>query len=295
MFGDKIFFGIVTPDELLKIKDIEQVPKYTIKECSRNNHHSRVDYHNSHIYGILNTIDIDKNNNESINCNFYLTATALVVVCKSKTKMIDRFISEITSEEFYQRYSLITPQLLLLYLIDKIIENNECDIEVLERSIERLEEQILNNVKKEYSREIIAKRRLIMNFKHKTQSFPYLIKSLSENENNLFNERHLKYIGILDYKADRMIDNVSLLREYASQVREAFEAETDNKTNELMKVFTVITSIFLPLTLIAGWYGMNFTTMPELTSKYGYFYVIILSIFVVISLVIYFKKKNLIK
>ena len=59
-----------------------------------------------------------------------------------------------------------------------------------------------------------------------------------------------------------------------------------------MKVFTVITSIFFPLTLIVGWYGMNFTSMPEFAWKYGYVYVIVLSVAVVAALLIVGKRKN---
>jgi magnesium transporter len=84
-----------------------------------------------------------------------------------------------------------------------------------------------------------------------------------------------------------------MLRDYTSQVREAYQAKLDYDLNSIIKVFTVVTTIFLPLTLIVGWYGMNFTTMPELTWKYGYVYTIILSIVVVIICIIYFKKKKL--
>jgi magnesium transporter len=60
-----------------------------------------------------------------------------------------------------------------------------------------------------------------------------------------------------------------------------------------MKVFTVITTIFMPLTLIVGWYGMNFKYMPELNWKYGYLTVIIASILVVSGCIFFFKKKKL--
>ena len=62
--------------------------------------------------------------------------------------------------------------------------------------------------------------------------------------------------------------------------------------NKTMQLFTVVTTIFLPLTLIAGWYGMNFKNMPELQLKYGYFVIIGISIAIVIVLVYWFKKKK---
>ncbi len=67
----------------------------------------------------------------------------------------------------------------------------------------------------------------------------------------------------------------------------------DYNLNNIMKLFTVITTIFLPLTLIVGWYGMNFTNMPELTWQYGYPAVIVFSVIVVMFCVIAFKKYKL--
>jgi magnesium transporter len=74
-------------------------------------------------------------------------------------------------------------------------------------------------------------------------------------------------------------------------IREALSAALDYNMNFTMKVFTVVSVIFLPLTLIVGWYGMNFS-MPEFTWKYGYIGVIVLSIIVVIVCVLYFRKKK---
>ena len=70
-------------------------------------------------------------------------------------------------------------------------------------------------------------------------------------------------------------------------------AALDYNANRIMKVFTVVTTVFLPLTLIVGWYGMNFQHMPELSSRFGYPAVIVLSILVVVLSLLFFKKKRL--
>ena len=82
------------------------------------------------------------------------------------------------------------------------------------------------------------------------------------------------------------------LRDYVTQMREAYQAQVDIEQNQLMKFFTVITSLFLPLTLLVGWYGMNFSNMPELTWKYGYASIIVLSILICIGMIAWFKKKK---
>ncbi|HEX3031943.1 MAG TPA: CorA family divalent cation transporter, partial [Bacillota bacterium] len=90
----------------------------------------------------------------------------------------------------------------------------------------------------------------------------------------------------------KMVENTTLLRDYATQVREAFEAERDIKANDLMKIFTVVTSIFLPLSLVVGWYGMNFKYMPEYSWKYGYAYLIGLNAAIVLFMLGLFIRKK---
>ena len=77
------------------------------------------------------------------------------------------------------------------------------------------------------------------------------------------------------------------------QVRDLYQAQLDIKQNRIMTVLTVVTTIFMPLTLIAGWYGMNFRYMPELESRWGYPIVIAVSLLIAIVSLIFFKKKKL--
>ena len=97
---------------------------------------------------------------------------------------------------------------------------------------------------------------------------------------------------ILGRRTDRYLDAVQNLRESISQLREAYQSQLSIQQNDLMKIFTVVTAVFLPLTLLVGWYGMNFVGMPELHWKYGYPAVILVSVGIVAALVIYFKKKK---
>ncbi len=83
----------------------------------------------------------------------------------------------------------------------------------------------------------------------------------------------------------------SYLLEYAQQVRDAYQAQVDDAQNKNMQFLTVISTIFFPLTLITGWYGMNFENMPELES--GYPFVIILSLVVIIICIWIFRKKKI--
>ena len=95
------------------------------------------------------------------------------------------------------------------------------------------------------------------------------------------------------HRVERLQNHVQLLRENVLQIRELYQSMQDARQNKIMAVITIVTTIFLPLTLITGWYGMNFVYMPELQWRYGYFAVIMISLVIVIAEIIYFKKKKM--
>ena len=63
---------------------------------------------------------------------------------------------------------------------------------------------------------------------------------------------------------------VQMLKEYSNQLRELHQTRIDSRQNEIMQFLTIVTTIFMPLTLVEGWYGMNFVNMPELSAPHGY-------------------------
>ena len=97
--------------------------------------------------------------------------------------------------------------------------------------------------------------------------------------------------SFVEKKFNRLLEFALHLQEYVEQVREAYQSQLDIEQNSIMKFFTVVTTIFLPLTLITGWYGMNML-IPEFQWKYGYLYVICLSFVVVLIMIGIFKKKK---
>jgi len=113
-----------------------------------------------------------------------------------------------------------------------------------------------------------------------------------ENENDFFKEENIRYFSLFSKRAGRLFDMSTALVDYTSQIRADYEATLTDKQNHIMTILTVVTTIFSPLTLITGWYGMNFKYMPELDSIYGYPGVIIISLLVAILSLLFFKYKK---
>ena len=180
---------------------------------------------------------------------------------------------------------------LLYSFLDRITADDTAELEAIEQQIWSLEEALMESPKQDYLHSIMQERQKLMYLKRYYEQLVDVAEALEDNENRLLSHASLRYFRILTNRCNRLYHAVLNLRDYATQVREAYQAQVDIGLNSLMKLFTVITAIFSPLTLIVGWYGMNLK-MPEFGWQYGYPFVIVLSIAVVVVCVILFKRNK---
>ena len=117
-------------------------------------------------------------------------------------------------------------------------------------------------------------------------------QELEENENNFFKPENTRYFRLFTDRMSRLHDTANSIRDYTVQIRDLYHTQMEIKQNRIMTLLTVVTTIFMPLTLIVGWYGMNFRYMPELESRWGYPIVIIISLAIIIFSLLFFKKKK---
>ena len=118
------------------------------------------------------------------------------------------------------------------------------------------------------------------------------ISHLTKNDYDLVDEKTLYYFRDIYDNIIQMIDIIETYRDICSGMLDTYLSSVSNKTNEIMKVLTIFSTIFIPLTFLAGVYGMNFKFLPELSWKYGYLGFWIISIIIILILLRYFKKKK---
>ena len=177
-------------------------------------------------------------------------------------------------------------------LLEFLINDDVLYLQRYEDKLVQVEEELMEHELEDFHEDILRYRREIMTLNGYYQQLSEMLQMMSENKNGLFNTEDCRILRVIANRADRLYDNTKMLREYTGQLREMYQSQIDIMQNKTMRILTVVTTIFMPLTLIAGWYGMNFKYMPELMSKYGYPGVIIFSILVVIIEIIYFKRKK---
>lgn len=166
------------------------------------------------------------------------------------------------------------------------------NLERMEDEISDLDDSVIHGDDEEIVREkIVDYRYNLLRLKKYYEQFDVLFEELTEDDNGLISEECLKYFEILENRTGRLLSEVMNLREYVVQIRESYQAQIDIQQNRLMKVFTLVTSIFMPLSFIAGWYGMNLQ-MPETGWTYGYLGVILLCIVICVTWIVVFVKKG---
>ena len=162
----------------------------------------------------------------------------------------------------------------------------------LETDISDGETAVLSGARQAYLDRIIAWRQELLRLKRYYEQLDSIFDELAVNDNGLLDKQSVRRFANLGNRMERYLNAVQSLRESVAQLREAYQSQLSIQQNDLMKIFTVVTAVFLPLTLLVGWYGMNFSSMPELHWKYGYPAVALVSVGIVAGLVVYFKKKK---
>lgn len=181
------------------------------------------------------------------------------------------------------------------FLYNFLTEMISMDLVVLnqyERKIMRLEECVVDNHLSEFQQDIIPVRRELLILRSYYDELTDMGKELVDNENRVLTKKNIKYFDTFVDRADRLMGRTIHLLEYATQVRDSYQEKVSEQQNKNMQFLTVVSTIFYPLTLITGWYGMNFHNMPEL--EHGYPGVVLFSILVVIAIILIFKKKKII-
>ncbi len=289
---DNINIGMITVNELEDSYQELEFSEQTVDAChstSKNMQNTLMVY-DDYTFGILNIIDPKDILKKPDKVAFYIKKYLFLIVDiydEDKSTM-----EALTNVLKIQSGKKTTLEKIIYGFFSKLICEDTMELENLEKRIGQMEKRVLKNDLKHFNDELLSMRKNLLLYHNYYEQLVNIGEELIANENDLFEESNLRYFKLFTDRVDRLSQSVQLLRDYVTQVREAYQAQNDYNLNSIMKLFTVVTTIFLPLTLIVGWYGMNFKYMPELSFRYGYFGVILLSLGVVVACILWFRHKK---
>ena len=176
--------------------------------------------------------------------------------------------------------------------LNQIIKDDLKLLKGYEYELDEMELAILNDDSSLKSERVYEIRSNIRDLRNHYEELIDIAQVFEANENKFFKEENLRYFSIYLNRLDRLYETASSIRDYTMQIRDLYKMHLDIKQNNIMTILTVVTTIFMPLTLIVGWYGMNFKYMPELEFAWAYPTVFLVSLIILVGGILYFKKKK---
>lgn len=177
-------------------------------------------------------------------------------------------------------------------LMDAVVDCYFTAIEKIGDKIEEIEEEIISDSDKKSLLQLYHLKREMIYLRKQVWPMRDMINNMVRSETNLINPSSDIYLRDLSDHVTRIIDTVETYRDLLSGIMDIYLSTNANKMNEVMKVLTIMSSIFIPVTFIAGVYGMNFDNMPELHTQNGYFITWGVMLTVIFGLIIYFRRKK---
>lgn len=184
------------------------------------------------------------------------------------------------------------PDYLAYALIDGIVDNYFSVLEKLEEQVEDLEEELVASPTPDSIQKIHRLKKEMIFLRKSVWPLREMINNLEQSESALIQESTRIYLRDVYNHTIQVIDTLETFRDLVSGMIDIYLSGLSYKMNEIMKVLTLIATIFIPLTFVVGLYGMNFRYMPELEWVHGYYLVWIIMLGIVIGLSIWFKRKK---
>ncbi len=184
------------------------------------------------------------------------------------------------------------PDYMVYAILDTVVDGYFPVLEQMGEYLENLEEQIFYDPGPEHLRNVYHARRQLLELRRAIWPQREAINSIFRDDNPLISDPVRVYLRDVYDHTVQIIDMTETYRDLAANLMDIYLSAVGQRTNEVMKVLTVVSSIFIPLTFIAGVYGMNFDNMPELRSPWGYAAVMTFMLLVAVGELAYFRRRG---
>ena len=251
----------------------------------------KVDEYENYIFGSFKMLYINADNE--------LVTEHLAIVLMENTVLVLQEMKEDVFNSVRERARASTGRIrakkadyLFFALLDAIIDNYFLVLEYVNHKIDVLEEEVYDDPSNKTAHDIQELKKEILRIRRNIYPVKELISKLIDTEHHLISKDTKLFLRDTMDHCTEINESLNILREMSMSLMEMYMSNMSNKMNEVMKVLTIMASIFIPLTFIVGVYGMNFENIPELQYQNGYFYVWGLMIAIFIGLLFYFKRKK---
>jgi magnesium transporter len=282
-----------TSEDERVLLDVFHFHPLTVEDCRENRHYPKVEEFQDYIYFIVHgvTADISPERFNTIELDGFLGPNYVITYHHESFRSINNVKQLLrTTPMACQR----GPAFLLHQILDQVVDFYSPVLDDFDDRIDQLEDDIftLKSPNNQILAEIMDLKRSVLRLRRISGKQMDILHRMSRGEFALIpGDMRPFYRDVYDHLV-RVVDLAESYRDLISGSLEAYLSVVSNRLNEIMKVLTIFSAIMLPLTFIAGIYGMNFDNMPELHSRYGYYTVWALMIAVAIAMLLFFKRRG---
>lgn len=274
-------------EDLELLQPLFHLHDLAVEDClSEEEQRPKIEFYDSHYFIVINSIRFDDEEIFLRGLNLFLSKHVIITVTRQK-------INELRAlKPFLWEEEVNSADRFLYHLVDLVVDNYVAVGDRIEAKIEKLEEDILVATKKTHLNEIIGLRSEILWLKKVLVPQRDVIGTLGKKDLRLIDHQLQKYFGDIYENAVKIVDTFDTLRDLMGNLREAYQSSLANRANDIMRVFTALTTIFMPLTFITGVFGMNFDNILGLHVAHGDELVLAFMGVLGIAMYILFRKKE---
>lgn len=263
-----------------------------LEDIASTDQRPKVDVYKDHLFLTLRMLDIKPDSTEIISeqISFVLGRNYVISFQEIEGDVFNSNRQRLRAGKGRSRS--LGPDYLMYALVDTIVDHYYLILEKIGEKIEALEYQLITNPEKHHL-ELLYDLKNDVNFLRKSiWPLREVIHRIEREESTLISQDTRVFLKDVYDHTIQVMDTIDSYKELLSSMMDLYLSSVNNRMNEIMKVLTMIATIFIPLTFIAGWYGMNFDHMPELKWKASYPALFIVMVVIVVIQIFYFKRKK---
>ena len=284
--------GLHQPDVLVKIGQYFNLHPLLLEDIVNTGQRPKLDDYGDYLFFVIKMLQYEESNDsiKSEQVSFILGNNYVISFQEDEDDIFDPVRERIRRSRGIIRK--MGPDYLVYALIDVVVDNYFSILEKLGDKIEFLEDELVTNPQIETLQTIHYLKKEMIFLRKSVWPLREVVSRMERGGFNLIKEATNIYLRDVYDHTIQVIDAIETYRDLLSGMLDIYLSSISNKMNEIMKLLTIIGTIFIPLTFIAGIYGMNFSNMPELKWTWGYPVVLVIMGFIGIVMMFYFKGKR---
>ena len=298
LFKDKPTVTWINVDGLHQVEILEKIGEcygfhpLVLEDILNTDQRPKMEDYGDYIYIVLKMLDQGNKNNEIVmeQISLILGPNFVISFQEKEGDVFDPIRERIRNDK--GRIRKMGADYLAYALLDSIVDNYFVILEKLGEKIEFLEEKLVTRPTPETLQTIHHLKREMIFLRKAVWPLREVISGLERNESSLIKESTKIYLRDIYDHTIQTIDTIETFRDMVSGMLDIYLSSVSNRLNSVMKVLTIIATIFMPLTFLAGIYGMNFKYMPELEWRWGYPVIWLIMIGIGFFMLLYFRKKK---